>query len=276
MPTPLKLFGASNDGQTRFIRLVRDETKTPTALETAVTNFSPTDAKKNWPKVDLIAAIHVADKSYYSKLNILFETYDSVLFELVAPQGTRIPKGTVRIGTNPVSMLQHGMTKVLELEHQLSGIDYTKQNMIHADMSPSQLSKSMAQRKESFMGIALRMMGFAMTQQHNNSSKNVNLLMAFFDPDQAIALKRTLAQQFESLETSMQVFDGPNGSTLITERNKVALDRLSEEISKGKHRIAIFYGGGHMTDMARRLNKNFNMVQTGQTWLKAWDLSGKD
>ena len=43
--------------------------------------------------VDLIGAVHVGEKAYYEALNKQFEDYDAVLYELVAPEGTRVPKG---------------------------------------------------------------------------------------------------------------------------------------------------------------------------------------
>ena len=66
-----------------------------------------------------------------------------MLYELVAPQGTRIPKGA-KPGNHPVAMLQNGLKDMLGLEHQLQYIDYTENNMVHADMSPDELLKSMA------------------------------------------------------------------------------------------------------------------------------------
>ena len=44
--------------------------------------------------VDLIGAVHVGEKSYYEALDKQFEDYDAVLYELVAPEGTRVPKGS--------------------------------------------------------------------------------------------------------------------------------------------------------------------------------------
>ena len=51
--------------------------------------------------------------------------------------------------------------------------------------------------------------------------------------------------------------EGPKGSTLISGRNKVALDVLRKEIAAGKKKIAIFYGAGHMPDFQKRLRDDF-------------------
>ena len=51
-------------------------------------------------------------------------------------------------GSNhPISLLQNGMKDLLELEFQLKGIDYTRKNMVHADMSPDQFAESMQQAR---------------------------------------------------------------------------------------------------------------------------------
>jgi hypothetical protein len=71
----------------------------------------------------------------------------------------------------------------------------------------------------------------------------------------------------------MTALDGPQGSTLITERNKVALKKLSEQIAAGKKRIAIFYGAGHLKDMQQRLIDEFHLKSSGQEWLTAWNLA---
>ena len=161
------------------------------------------------------------------------------------------------------------------LEHQLAAVDYTKENLLHADMSPDDFAKSMADRNESFMGMFFRMMGQAMAQQSlgKNRTSDFDLLAAFFDPrDRAGALKRVMAEQFEDIEGMMRALDGPDGSTIITERNKVALAKLRDQIAAGKKKIAIFYGAGHLGDMEKRLIADFQLKRSGEEWLDAWNL----
>jgi hypothetical protein len=59
---------------------------------------------------------------------------------------------------------------------------------------------------------------------------------------------------------------------LVTERNKAALKVLSEELGKGKKKIAIFYGAAHMTDMSKRLEA-MGFSPVGTRWNVAWDLT---
>jgi hypothetical protein len=261
------------DERPKYIRIDRDDADELRALQTSVVRFVPSDQAKGDLVVDLVGAVHVGEKSYYEELNKRFQDYDVVLYELVAPEGTRVPKGG-QPSAHPVGMLQNGMKNLLGLEHQLAYVDYTKDNMVHADMSPEQFDKSMADRGESFMSMFFRMMGQAMAQQsaQKNRTSDFDLLAALFDPDRAGALKRVMAEQFENSEGMMQALEGPQGSTIITERNKVALEKLAEQIAKGKKKIAIFYGAGHLGDMEKRLATDFQLKRKDEQWLDAWKL----
>jgi len=59
---------------------------------------------------------------------------------------------------------------------------------------------------------------------------------------------------------------------LITERNKRALQVLRQQLDQGKRKLAIFYGARHLTDMHRRLEKEFHLVPVETTWIDAWNL----
>jgi hypothetical protein len=258
--------------ESKFIRLKRTEDKKPAAMETAVVRYR--SAKQPGVEVSLVGAVHVGDKSYYEELNKLFEGYDVVLYELVAPEGTRIPKGG-RKGPSghPIGMMQDGMSTILELSHQLNSVDYTKKNFVHADMSPDDFNKSMEDRGESFVQMFLRLMGTGIAQNAAGGGGNdAALLMALFSKDRAMALKTIMAEQFESLDGTMAVLDGPGGSAILTERNKRCFEVLDKQLQAGKTRIAIFYGAAHLPDMERRLIADYGFKRSGETWLTAWKL----
>ena len=99
------------------------------AMETAIVHFVSKDKEAKGLSVDLVGVVHVGEKEYYKALNKLFESYDVVLYELVAPEGTRIPKGGGKRGGGAITALQSGMKTMLELEFQLEHIDYTKENL---------------------------------------------------------------------------------------------------------------------------------------------------
>ncbi|MGA2031651.1 MAG: hypothetical protein ABSG68_05305 [Thermoguttaceae bacterium] len=249
--------------------------KGPEKPERAIERLVPREASAARLSVDLVAAVHIAQKSYYQQLNHEFKAYDAVLYELVAPPGTRIPKGG-KSSDNPISLLQNGMKSLLELQFQLDEVDYTLPNMVHADMSPEQVARSMQQRGETVLGMFGRLMGYAMTQsgQGSDVATASEVLSALLDGDRALALKRVMAEQFQEMDGMLTAISGPDGSTIITERNKAALDVLRKQIASGKHKIAIFYGAGHMPDLEKRLLRDFALVPLGTRWLVAWDLKG--
>jgi hypothetical protein len=259
----------------KYLRLERTAAGEPVALQTAIVRFVPAEGGKDAVAVDLIGAVHVGEKAYYEQLNKRFEDYDVVLYELVAPPGTRIPKGA-KPGGHPVAMLQNGLKDILQLEHQLQYIDYTKDNLMHADMSPDDLANAMSDRNESFLTLMFRMMGHAMAQQSAQANKGTttefDLLTAFFDPDRAGTMKRLMAEQFENMDGIMGALDGPEGSSIITDRNQVALKKLGEQIAGGKKKIAIFYGAGHMSDIEKHLVDDFKLHRDSEQWLTAWKL----
>lgn len=271
--------GQAADGQeaTRFLRVRRDDAKQPVALETAVTRYVSKPGQEPSVQVDLIGAVHVGDGPYYDRLNELFRSYDVVLYELVAPEGTRVAAGQQRAGRNPVSFLQNIMKDVLKLEFQLDRIDYSRPNLVHADMSPAEFSQSMKDRGESFATLFFQLLADSMAVQarqgNEQAGSDLELLIALLAKDRTYRLKRIMAEQFETMEEQMSSLRGPQGSTLITERNKKALDVLRRQLQQGKRRIAIFFGAGHLSDMERRLLADFGLSKDSQRWLVAWSIT---
>jgi hypothetical protein len=268
-----KPAGKDQRSSSQFIRIIRDKKNQPMSLESAIVRYVPKDRTKTAPVVDLVAALHIGEKSYYEQLNREFKNYDSVLYELVAPEGTRVPKGGGKGSGSIISIVQKAMKDVLELEFQLEMIDYTQGNLIHADMSPDQFAESMKKRGESVIVMFARMMFSAMAQSANGSApSDMQLIMALLDKNRAMALKRIMAEQFQSMDGMISALEGKNGSTLIGERNKIALETLRKQIGKGDKKLAIFYGGGHMPDFDKRLRADFGLVPAGTRWLTAWNL----
>jgi len=266
-------FNNDKEKTSRFLRLHRDENRQPIALESAIVRYLPKDRSKSEPIVDLVTAVHIGEKSYYEQLNRQFEDYDAVLYELVAPEGTRVPKGGAE-SDSLISMVQKVMKNLLDLEFQLQMIDYTRPNLVHADMSPEQFAESMNKRGESIFSIFIRMLGAALAQQNsgNAPATDAQLFLALFDQNRARALKRIMAEQFQSMDGMLTALEGAGGSTLISERNKTALNVLRKQIKDGKKKLAIFYGGGHMPDFDKRLRNEFGLESVNTRWFVAWDL----
>ncbi len=269
---------AADSGSARFMRVTFDDKDLPVSMDTAIVRYVSADNTRPDLMVDLIGAVHVGDQSYYDQLNTEFEGYDSLLYELVAPRGTKIPKGGIKgAGTgSAVSQLQLLMKRVLALEFQLEQVDYTKDNFVHADMTPEQFSKSMKNLKEDPMVMFLRLMKASSEHQAKNKRPPPNdlvIMAAFFDRKRGPAiLKRIFAEQLSDADVLLEALNGPQGSTLITERNKVALDVLAAEIDAGKKRLGIFYGAAHLADMETRLVERFKLKRKETKWIRAWDL----
>ena len=268
----------------KWVRLNLDRGQKPLALEVAIVRYvrpqlAHQPATQVQEYVDLIGAVHIGDRKYYRELNRRFRTYDALLYELVAPEGTVVQKDRGTSNTHPLGAMQNGMKTLLEIEHQLEQVDYTRANFVHADLSPDEFRKSMADRGEGFVQIYFRMIGQALAQQSQQSvqgeSADLDILSALFSDDRPRRLKIALAKQFESMESLLVGFSGPEGSTLITVRNKRALEVLRQQQAAGKRKLGIFYGAGHLSDMHKRLVEEFGLTPIGIVWLEAWDLRAK-
>jgi hypothetical protein len=268
-----------------WVRLHYDEAGKVVGMQTAIVRYSPAAAAaagvvKPGVVVDLVGAVHVGDVAYYEQLNEYFKQYDALLYELVAPEGTVVERGRGASNSHPVGFMQNGIKNLLELDHQLEEIDYTRPNFVHADMTPDQFAKAMRDRKESFLQMYFRLLSHAMEHQAEMSSKgeslDFELFAALFSRDRPRRLKTALAKQLAEMESLMVSFGGEQGSVIITERNKMALKVLKQQLAAGKKSLGIFYGAGHLSDMDERLRKDFGLTPVSITWMTAWNLAPKN
>ncbi|MDP1589207.1 MAG: hypothetical protein Q8M07_15765, partial [Prosthecobacter sp.] len=223
--------------------------------------------------------IHIADKAYFDALNARFKGYDAVLYELVGPsmedRGKEPPS---KDGQNLawVGQMQAMMKDALKLHGQLEGIDYQAKNFVHADMNMKQFTQTQETKKESFLTLYLKAV---QAQKEANAKKGLDsdtaglvmLLKVFTAKDSSTGLKRMIAQEFDSVEDIMAGVESGDGTVLVGERNRVALEVMDKQIAAGKKRLAIFYGAAHLADMEERLLKK-GFKRTKIEWLKAWNL----
>jgi hypothetical protein len=261
--------------KTQFLRLSRDDSGKPIALETSVVRYRSKDGKI---LVDLIGAIHVGDPQYYRKLNRQFSQYQSLLYELVAPPQFQIPtRENLRNNGNPIRWLQTAMQQMLRLESQLEWIDYARPNFVHADLSPDELQELMAARGQSVWTIALDALR-EFSQQAKSDSPPITVSIGsgqdlFSLIGSPVRLKTMLAEQFADLERLEAGLGKSLGRLLINDRNDAALKVLEQQIEQGKTKIGIFYGVAHMPDFERRLVDEFGLKKTQQAWVAAWDFN---
>lgn len=255
-----------------FLRVTETAGGAPDALQVAVAEYRAADGTR----LDLVGAVHVADPEYFQALNRSFETYDVVLYELVGdPDAAASARdGSADRNLSAVGFLQGGMKDVLGLSFQLDEIDYDRDHFVHADMTAEEFSASMKSRGESLLGMLFRAWIAGMSQQTPEASARaqVDLVKILLADDRQLALKRMFARQLASEQDVLEAMSGPEGSTLITERNRKALEVLERERSAGHRRIALFYGAGHFPDFHRRLVADHGFEPVELRWLDAWRL----
>lgn len=241
------------------------------ALQVSVVRYQPRMGGERY--VDLVGAVHVGDKQYYQELNEMFKEYDVVLYELVAPEGTKIPKGGVET-KSLLSNIQVGMKNVLGLTFQMEEVDYTPNHFVHADFTPQEFSQSMKDKGESFFSMFFKLWRASISQQltGQSTSNDFDLMMALLSSDRENALKEIMAKELANSNGVMTVLEGPEGSTLVAARNQKALKVLREQMNHTHQSFAIFYGAAHLPDFHERLVREFDMVPVSIKWLDAWKL----
>ncbi len=244
-------------------------------------------------EVDLIGAIHLGEPSYYDELNRRFAEYDALLFEAVIPEkalkqglrpggqgsGRRLSDDEAwtesKVGLATISALQVGMKDVLGLEFQLSGVDYTPDNFVHADMTQEEMEQSMEDRGESFSEMMAREMAKATMaqQQRNPLALNLDIMLSVIASDRQYRVRRIAAVEMVRASDG-EIFATSDGtSTIITERNIKALEVLRRELkNRDNLRLGLFYGAGHFADMEQRMVDEFGFQRLSEEWITAWQL----
>ncbi|HEY1628468.1 MAG TPA: hypothetical protein VGF52_01345 [Tepidisphaeraceae bacterium] len=269
------------DASSKFLRYVPDENGGG-QLQASVVSYR-NDAGV---QVDLIAAVHIADAKFFHDLNDSFKQYDSLLYEMVKPEGytptTQPTTSTAADVTRPlgwVSVLQHFMKDTLQLSFQLDEIDYTRPNFVHADLTLEQFQQMQQARGESMLTLMFQEMIRQMSQDDANAANEPgigDLIMAMQSPDRPRQLKLLLAKQFAQIDELSAGLEGPNGSVILTERNKAAIAVLKQRLAAGDRKIGIFYGAAHLKGMEKILTEQMGFHQIGEPrWRTAWDLSRK-
>ncbi|MCG8650362.1 MAG: hypothetical protein MI861_11055, partial [Pirellulales bacterium] len=258
-----------------YLRVKESKDGKPMALQTAIVRYEgKPDTKYAGRIVDLVGVVHIGQRDYYETLNEKLSKYESVLYELVAPDGTRIRPEDLQKRRSVLASMQTGMKSMLNLEYQLERIDYLAENFRHADMSPEEFVEDLERRGDSIWKMAARMMGAGLASSASTGGDAGMLLAIFSRRDRPKKMKQTMARQLVDIEVVTAGMDDANGeNTLIKGRNAKAFEILREELDAGKKKIAVFYGAGHLPDMAERLEKNFDMQAKKTTWLDGWDLT---
>ena len=281
-----------------FIRV--EETETATHLQTAVVRFTKGEAS-----VELVGAVHIADKKYYEALNQRFEGYEALLFEGIggdkpaaAPAAAaeveegpaeepaepevaeealaeeapveEIPAAKVPAKKEKLDGL-HGAyesgAKWLGLAYQMKVIDYRKANFVHADLSMAEFTALQKERGETLLGFVLKS-GLKKTDKPVKEPSSLKLLVSLVRGDKD-GLKRELVHTLGAGDDQVAALAGDN--VIIGDRNAKCLEVLDREVLAGKKKLGIFYGAAHFPDMEKRLVEG-GWTKDGEEWMTAWEI----
>jgi hypothetical protein len=254
-----------------FIRV--DEDESAARLQTAVTRF-----EKDGATVDLIGAVHIADKKYYETLGERFKTYDEVLFEMIggekiAAAEVVVPEPDDAAAPAPDKKDLSGLDKVydmvagfLKLSGQADHIDYTAENFVHADLTYAEFADLQKERGESLLGFALKS---AKTAPEPAKAPDATKLLAAMLAGKSNLVKLEIVHTLGQGDDQIAAFSGE--SVIISDRNQRCLEVMQRELAAGHRKLGIFYGAAHFPDMEKRLVE-LGFKRTDQEWLTAWDI----
>lgn len=269
--------------KTDFIRVTEDEKSV--RLQTSVTRY-----EKDGVHVDLIGAVHVADKQYFTDLNTLFTKSEVLLFEMIG--GEKIKPGAAlediaeegdgekdNLQFNLLGAMYNQMQKRLELAGQKELVDYSRQNFLHADLTAKEFTALQDKKGESILSFAFKnaqKQQQAMKEQEKAGKKikqpsTIQMLRALLTGN-ADLLKYNLVHNLGNGDDQIAAFAGD--SVIIGDRNIKCLEVMNAQIDAGKKNIGIFYGAAHFPDMEDRMLKA-DFKKTNQYWMTAWNIDRK-
>jgi len=167
----------------------------------------------------------------------------------------------------------------IELEDEPDCIDYRRVNFEHADLLWREYRRSVRRRHEhSVFGlpVPVEMKQEGIDQQEFERLVDdavANFFQRYLTAQPGLELRRTFVTELLEADSQAESALYSQSSTLLTERNQVALRALRREFERNKKRLAIFYGCAHMPDFESHLTNDFGMQRLEEQWLVAWDMS---
>ena len=267
----------SSKGQ--FIRFAEASQDWHGSLQTSVRRYR----SDYGVELDLVAAVHVADKRYYHNLNAYFAARDLVLYELVT-DGNSIDstRSMSESGLSVVGWLQVTAASMLGLRFQLDEIAYGASNFRHADLSVSELQAILAAKQENFFTLFVAMASAQLASEQQarirdnlpaSSFTTMALLSALRSEDRSQAVKYLLGKELGrsgsiAIDSAME-----SQLTLLGDRNEAALSALRDALDQGQARtISLFYGATQMAGLERVITGELGFELEERLWLVAWEI----
>eukprot|EP00903_Cladosiphon_okamuranus_P003777 g3775.t1 len=249
-----------------FIRI--KETEEAAKLQTAVFGY-----ERDGVAVDLIGAIHIADKAYYEFLNKYFKNYEVLLFEMVGGEGLGGGKRQAAIAggkeddggkMDGLRTLYESLERALGLTGQAGLIDYFAENFVHADLTLAEFDAMQEENGESMLGFMIQA---GMAAEKPKRDPDTLRLMRGILTGRSDLVKLEMMKTMEDGDNQIDALAGEN--VIIQGRNEKCMEVLDQQIEAGKKKIGIFYGAAHFPDMERRMVER-GFVKTSAKWATAW------
>ncbi len=228
-------------------------------------------------QVDLVSAVHIGDASYFEALNQLLSSYDVVLYELVGGPMEQRDEQKLNAELGGTHLLQRVVQSMLGLRYQLDGIDYKRPNFVHADATWDDWERLNEEREQTMATLFARALEMQNDPEMKKEMEKMKTEEVFtqilsavqeFNPDK---FKRSLAPLLSEAEGFVTKLEGKDGTVVISERNKIVMNSVEEQLAKGHRKIAVFYGAGHMPDLQSRL-ETAGFSESGTEWISAWNI----
>lgn len=292
---------SANNDEDAFepIRLTKRDDGLPTSLDTSVVRYSGRyrgeDGETRDVYVDLVGAVHIAEKSYYDAINESFKDYETVVFELVTDsddvaamiEEAKEKKKEKRNYFNPlnyISYFQEDSAKFLRLAYQMDGIDYAAENLRRGDCGGLEFIL-MTIKNGDVVDFFVEIFAQSLLSSTPGSTEG-GMIALLCAKDRRLVARRLFA--VELAESSFADFDKerraldegnaegenkPRESAIIHLRNKKALAVVRDELDKGRERVALFFGAAHLPDLGKHLEEDFGLNRQPEVrWFKAWNL----
>lgn len=244
-------------GDESYVRYVQSpKSANDAALQTAVAHFQHPD--RPGLEIVLYGVVHMAEVDYYQSVQKDLDSYDTVLYEMVLPGKDYKPSEDDLM----FKEMQEGMGKMLGLTSQ-KVIDYTRKNLVHADLNMDQVKKAMG-------GESFSPMGGAANKDQLRQMLPMMKSMAQAGGPMQDNLKRMMARQLATAGT--KGLPGKMGKVILFDRNDAVMKVLAEQLqttTTGK--IAVFYGAAHHPDFEARLAK-LGWGKQAKRWMTAWKI----
>ena len=265
-------------------------------LQLASRTFVPLSGQG--PKVRLVAAIHIADRAYYQKVQGILDTDTVVLYEGVATRRDSFKESAP--GRRP-DALYTKVADALGLISQYEGIDYRREHFHNADLTqgemlsrlrgdtlttpkpegPDQVLGAPAKQAEAKYNLMMDAMhgggiaglfadlGLAFIKANPRLRLTMKLGIMGLDP---AASEREMAKKLGG-ESGKRV-----ARLIIDERNQAAISGLRRYVGQGKtgDTIALFYGAAHLGAIEDALIRRFGYVPERTDWIVAMDADGEE